>query len=383
MEAVHFGAGNIGRGFIGLLLHQAGYHTTFIDVNEAVIKEINEKKQYTVVLAAEESESLTVKNIFGINSIQDPGKVIQAIVHADMITTAVGPNVLPIIAELIAKGLKERAKTTNQPLNIIACENMVGGTSFLKEKVYEHLTQEEKTTFDNLFGFPDAAVDRIVPNQKHDNLLQVSVEPYYEWVVEEPAIKGTKPDVNGITFVDDLTPYIERKLFTVNSGHAAVAYVGHQMGYQTITEAINDEKVQEIIKGALHESGEALIRTYDFNREEHQAYIEKIIGRFMNPYISDEITRVARGPIRKLGAKERLIRPASMYMDVTGKEPTYLAKTIVAALKFTNEQDNEAVKLQKIIADQGAQEALKEVSGLEAGHPLLKVILNAYNEIGD
>lgn len=94
-----------------------------------------------------------------------------------MITTAVGPNVLPIIAELIAKGLKERAKTTNQPLNIIACENMVGGTSFLKEKVYEHLTQEEKTTFDNLFGFPDAAVDRIVPNQKHDNLLQVSVEP--------------------------------------------------------------------------------------------------------------------------------------------------------------------------------------------------------------
>lgn len=383
MEAVHFGAGNIGRGFIGLLLHQAGYHTTFVDVNEAVIKEINEKKQYTVVLAAEESESLTVKNISGINSIQDPGKVIQAIVHADMITTAVGPNVLPIIAELIAKGLKERAKTTNQPLNIIACENMVGGTSFLKEKVYEHLTQEEKTTFDNLFGFPDAAVDRIVPNQKHDNLLQVSVEPYYEWVVEEPAIKGTKPDVNGITFVDDLTPYIERKLFTVNSGHAAVAYVGHQMGYQTITEAINDEKVQEIIKGALHESGEALIRTYDFNREEHQAYTEKIIGRFMNPYISDEITRVARGPIRKLGARERLIRPASMYMDVTGKEPTYLVKTIAAALKFTNEQDNEAVKLQKMIADQGVQEALKEVSGLEAGHPLLKVILNAYNEKGD
>lgn len=383
MEAVHFGAGNIGRGFIGLLLHQAGYHTTFVDVNEAVIKEINEKKQYTVVLAAEESESLTVKNISGINSIQDPGKVIQAIVHADMITTAVGPNVLPIIAELIAKGLKERAKTTNQPLNIIACENMVGGTSFLKEKVYNHLTQEEKTTIDNLFGFPDAAVDRIVPNQKHDNLLQVSVEPYYEWVVEEPAIKGTKPDVNGITFVDDLTPYIERKLFTVNSGHAAVAYVGHQMGYQTITEAINDEKVQEIIKGALHESGEALIRTYDFNREEHQAYTEKIIGRFMNPYISDEITRVARGPIRKLGARERLIRPASMYMDVTGKEPTYLAKTIAAALKFTNEQDNEAVKLQKMIADQGVQEALKEVSGLEAGHPLLKVILNAYNERGD
>ncbi|RDW22177.1 mannitol-1-phosphate 5-dehydrogenase [Oceanobacillus arenosus] len=376
MLAVHFGAGNIGRGFIGLLLNQANYHTTFVDVNASVVEEINDKQQYNVVLAAEESETVTVKNVSAINSITDPDKVIAAICEADLITTAVGPNILAIISKLLAKGLSERAKTNKKPLNLIACENMVGGSDLLKEKVYSHITEAEHAVFDELYGFPNAAVDRIVPNQVNEDPLEVSVEPYFEWVVEEPAFKGEVPKIAGVTYVQDLKPYIERKLFTVNTGHAVPAYIGRQMGYKTINEAMHDEKVQEIIKGALAESGEAVIQTYDFDRAEHQAYIDKIIGRFMNPYISDDVTRVARGPIRKLGPQDRLIRPASVYMEVTnGKEPTYLAKTIAAALKYDFNEDKESVELQAIIAENGVEKTLEKVSGLDADHPLVGVVL--------
>ncbi|WP_404455459.1 mannitol-1-phosphate 5-dehydrogenase [Virgibacillus necropolis] len=381
MLAVHFGAGNIGRGFIGALLYQANYHTTFVDVNDAVIQELNEKQQYNVVLAAENSEQLTVKNVSGINSVTNPDQVIQAIVEADIVTTAVGPNILPVISGLIAKGLRERVKVNPQPLNLIACENMVGGSALLKEKIVENLTEEELASFNNLFGFPNAAVDRIVPNQVNDDLLEVSVEPYYEWVVEEPAIKGEKPAIDGVTYVTDLTPYIERKLFTVNTGHTIPAYIGRYMGYETINDAMKDQTVQKIIKGALSESGEALIQTYDFNREEHQAYVNKIIQRFMNPHISDEVTRVGRGPIRKLGPQDRLIRPASLYMKVADKPATYLAKTIAAALEYINEQDEEAVKLQQMIAENGYRKTLQTVSGLDDEAPLIEVVLKELNEI--
>ncbi|QKY70331.1 mannitol-1-phosphate 5-dehydrogenase [Lentibacillus sp. CBA3610] len=380
MEAVHFGAGNIGRGFIGALLNDSGYHTTFVDVNDTIIREINDRQQYDVVLAAENSDTLTVKNVSGINSVTNPDDVIGAIVKADVVTTAVGPKILPMIAELIAKGLRKRLETSKQPLNVIACENMVGGSTVLKENVFAHLTESEQTASADMFGFPDAAVDRIVPNQSHADMLQVSVEPYYEWVVEQTAIKGEKPPIDGITYVDDLKPYIERKLFTVNTGHAVPAYIGHSMGYATIYEAMQDKSVQEIIDGALQESGEALIRTYGFDREEHQDYIEKIIKRFKNPHISDDVTRVGRGTIRKLGARDRLIRPARLYFDLTGKAPVYQAKTIAAALQYYHEDDEEAVKLQETVAEQGYKKTLQSVSELKADNPLIEAVMKELKE---
>src|SRR5690554_44866 len=168
MKAVHFGAGNIGRGFIGLLLHDAGYHTTFIDVNKEIIEAINQEKQYRVLLADQNQQEETVTNISGIISSEEPGKVSDAIAEADIVTTAVGPNVLPIIAKNIAEGLIQRFSQTNNPVNVIACENMIGGSTLLKEKVLEHIPEEQKSMIESLVGFPDAAVDRIVPNQTNE-----------------------------------------------------------------------------------------------------------------------------------------------------------------------------------------------------------------------
>ncbi|MFD1417027.1 mannitol-1-phosphate 5-dehydrogenase [Oceanobacillus jeddahense] len=381
MKAVHFGAGNIGRGFIGLLLDQSGYEVTFVDVNDEVIHAINQDKAYQVHFADDTSKPVTVEHIAGINSIKDPKAVTNAIVEADIVTTAVGPNILPVIAKAIAQGLAERIDFQWKPLTIIACENMIGGSTLLKEYVYQEVSEADQEGFDGLFGFPDAAVDRIVPNQTNENLLDVRVEPYYEWVVEKTFIQGELPDIKGITYVEELGPYIERKLFTVNTGHAATAYLGSYYGYETIDQALQDNRILETLNGVLQESGQALIDAYGFDKKAHEDYIQKIIGRFQNTHISDEVNRVARGPIRKLSPKDRFVRPAGMYLEFASVAPEYLPKAMAAALLFQNKSDEEAVKLQSMIQKSGAADAFAEVSGLEKDHPITTAVLAAYEKM--
>jgi mannitol-1-phosphate 5-dehydrogenase len=379
--AVHFGAGNIGRGFIGNLLFHSGYETCFVDVNREIVDLLNEKKEYRVVLAEPSQEEVLVGNVRAINSALNPEKVIAAIAEADLVTTAIGPNILPLIANLIADGLRKRVSVSDKPLNIIACENMIGGSTLLKEKVFEKLTAEEKAQFEGRFGFPDSAVDRIVPNQVNEDKLMVKVEPFYEWVVEEPKMVGERPVINGITYVEELVPYIERKLFTVNTGHALAAYFGYYFGVETINSAMENKQISELVEGAIKESGEFLVGKYGFDQEEHGKYIQKILQRFSNSYIVDEVTRVARSPIRKLGSNDRLVSPARQYSEVVGKEPVYLLKGIAAALMYDFQGDEEAVKVQQTINGQGLEAAIQTFTQLVPESPLFKGIIEQYQQL--
>ncbi|MBN2909465.1 mannitol-1-phosphate 5-dehydrogenase [Polycladomyces sp. WAk] len=374
MLAVHFGAGNIGRGFIGALLAQSRYEVCFIDINDALVEALNHKQSYRLVKAGETREESEIDHVWAINSRTDREKVVATIARADLVTTAVGANVLPLIADLIAEGLQKRISETEKPLNVIACENMIAASSLLRENVYKHVTEQEKGVFAQRFGFPDAAVDCIVPNQTHDDPLTVAVEPYHEWIVDGTKVKGELPPVRGMKCVDDLTPYLERKLYTVNTGHAITAYLGYACGYPTIKAAIDDPFIREIVQKALGETGSLLIDKYGFAPEEHAAYITKIIDRFQNPYISDDVTRVARSPIRKLGANDRLVGPARQLL-ARGQKPENLALGIAAALAYDYEGDNEAVQLQQTIARTGIDGALCEYAGLSREDELVQLVL--------
>lgn len=375
MKALHYGAGNIGRGFIGALLYQAGYATTFADVNSKIVNLINERKEYRVVLAEKTQQELVVRNVSAIDSMENPSELEVAIVEADIITTAVGSSILPIIAKSLVSGLRKRAETNKSPLNIIACENLIGGSSLLKLHVYESLAPDEVVLFDELFAFPDAAVDRIVPNQTNADKLMVTVEPYYEWVVDESALVGETPAIEGITFVRDLAPYIERKLFTVNTGHAAVAYLGYQKGYKTIDEALADAGVRKVVGSALKETGMVLVGKYGFDKNEHEAYIGKILSRFENPYITDDVTRVGRAPLRKLGGNDRLVGPAKQYMELFGHPPANLISAIAAAITYDVPEDTESRTIQQLIREKGIEQAITEITGLESGNPMVEQIV--------
>lgn len=381
MNAIHFGAGNIGRGFIGLLLHQSDYAITFVDVNEQVIDEINRVGQYNVLLANETKEQFTVKNVKGINSKINPEQVVEQFIQADIVTTAIGPNILKFIAPLIADGIKARMKNNQTTVNVIACENMIGGSSALKQFVLEHLNEEEAAWLEEYVGFPDSAVDRIVPNQKNDNLLDVLVEPFHEWVIDETAIKGEKPEIAEAHFVGNLQAYIERKLFTVNTGHAATAYLGNIKNYETISETIHHEDVKEKVHHVLQETGKVLVARYNFNEADHQKYIDKILGRFANAYIVDDVKRVGRSPLRKLSGNDRLVAPALAYYKEFHEIPAHLVEVMASALHFYTPEDQESVELKKLVEEKGVQSAFVQVSGLSEDHELVTEVIRVYNNI--
>ena len=378
MKSVHFGAGNIGRGFIGQVLNQAGYETTFVDIQDEIVAALKKEQHYDVILADESEEHFTVDKVTALHSAEDSEAVVEKLSEADLITTAVGPNVLPIISELLAEGLTARAKNGGSAVNVVACENMVGGSEALHGYVMQHIDSNDAEAVEEMAGFPNAAVDRIVPQQSADG-LDVTVEPFYEWVVDESQIVGEKPEVDGITYVQDLAPYIERKLFTVNTGHASTAYLGYARGLPTIDKAVEHESVKSKVSGVLDETGRLLVEKHGFDENEHEEYKQKILSRFSNPYISDEVTRVARTPMRKLGREERLVSPALQLLDL-GHEPARLAAVIAAVLRYDDPGDEEAVELQELVREKGERAALSRCAGVEEDHPLVELVLEQMEE---
>ncbi|MFC1235518.1 mannitol-1-phosphate 5-dehydrogenase [Vibrio sp. F74] len=365
MKALHFGAGNIGRGFIGKLLADAGVEVTFADVNEEVVNGLIARNEYPVKVVGADCKIEMVQGVTALNSTS--AEIVDAIVASDLVTTAVGPTVLKIIAGTLAQAIEKRIEIgITTPLNIIACENMVRGTSQLKEAVFEKLNDALKPQVEASVGFVDSAVDRIVPPAAagETDPLAVTVETFSEWIVDETQFKGEIPNIPGMECTDNLMAFVERKLFTLNTGHCVTAYLGCLAGLNTIREAIENPIIRAEVKQAMEESGEVLIRRYKFDPDVHAAYIEKILGRFANPYLIDEVDRVGRQPIRKLGAGDRLIKPLLGTIEY-GIENKTLLKGVAAALKYTNNSDPQAEELQKSLSEEGVKATLAKYTGLD------------------
>lgn len=364
MNNVHFGAGNIGRGFIGKLLRENHYDVVFVDVNQELIDELNLKKEYQVELLADQPIIEWVRDVRGLNSRLQEDQVLEALQEADLITTSVGVNILPRIAPILANALKNR----NKDVHVIACENALNASDVLKEEVLKLGEVSSHVHFLN------AAVDRIVPTQSNVDLLYVKVEPFYEWVIES---KLPLP-ITGAKFVSELYPYIQRKLFTVNTGHACIAYYGYQKGYKTVLEAIQDQEVESFLRRVLSETGQYLVSKYNFTEEDHQQYQEQTIQRFKNPHIIDPVTRIARNPMRKLSAQDRIVYPANELIQLD-TVPEALLELMVYALMYDEPSDQEAQEIQELLK-RDISRAITQITDLSPDSILHQHLLHKYRD---
>lgn len=371
MQAVHFGAGNIGKGFIGDLLHDSGFYITFVEVNDAVVQSINRTNSYDIYVIDKNYEKRTINNVSALSSGEE--EITEAILDADMVTTSVWADNLAKVAPVIAKGLQKRIDNKKEKLNILACENALYATDILKKEILKNLKADE-SELNNYACFPNVSVDRLALNIIKDGEPAVEIDSSFELVIEKNKLVNpdTEP-IKGAIYAENLTMYLERKLYIVNCGHAAAAYLGFLKGYKIVQDALKDKEILEEVLGAMNESAAVLQKKFGFSHEDLQKFIQKNIKRFTSEAVKDDILRVGRSPIRKLDPTDRLVAPALGCIEYN-YETKYLSKIIAAVFHYENPNDEQAVILKKYLDENGIEKSIANFTKIQKGTKLFDEI---------
>ncbi|KAL6851380.1 hypothetical protein ACO1O0_008508 [Amphichorda felina] len=376
----------MGRGFVACFLHNSGYEVIFADVADTLIDRINSSPSYKVIeVGTEGTTENTITNYRAINSKTHEAELIKEISTADVVTCSVGPNILRFIAPVIAKGIDSRPEDLT-PVHVIACENAIGATdtlaSFIKDP--QNTAPERLDDHDKRARYANSAIDRIVPAQDPNAGLDVTLEKFFEWVVEKTPFEDIGiPDIKGINWVSNLGPFIERKLFTVNTGHATAAYHGYNRRKRTVYDALQDKQIMAEVRGALNETKNLVVLKHEIEEDAQAAYVEKIIKRISNPHLEDAVERVGRAPLRKLSRKERFVGPAAELAEMD-QPIKFLLDAIEMAFRFQNvEDDDESKELAQIMSDNGPEDVVAKVCGVQSTEKVFPQLVQVVKRVQD
>ncbi|MCM8759260.1 MAG: hypothetical protein NC906_05765 [Candidatus Omnitrophica bacterium] len=382
-KVLHFGAGNIGRGFFGQLYYESGYHIIFVDVIDDIIETLNKKKEYPLWLVAENTEKLTIKNISGIKSTE-LSKIVDTSIDVNLISFSVGVNNVKQLIPILKKIIEEKSiKTPDSYLDIIIGENIKDASKILRQMLLENLEHNAIAYFTDKVGLVETVLGRMIPivpeELKRQYPLIILAEPYKTMPVAKGMFKGELPEIKDFLFVENIEPYEAMKLYIHNFTHAALAYAGHLKGYNFIWQALEDEKIKNLLKKAYLEIKQAINKRYNVPAEELDDYYNDLLSRFSNKALGDTIARVGREPIRKMGNEDRIIGAAKLCQQ-QGIFPENICFFAACCLYYNEPTDAESQKLISLLKNYGVDYVLQNISGLCPDTKIFCLIKQKYIE---
>jgi len=364
MKVVIFGAGASGRGHVGQLAYASGYQLIFVDKDESLVAALQSAGQYTVHLVGAQERDVVIRG-FRAYPLRAEEAIAEEIAACDLVLTAVTAEGLPGLVPCLARGLERRAQRgVAAPVNVIACENMINGSTALKGMLLPAIAARYRSAVESCTGFPDAMIARVVPAPAGDR-LRLLAEDHNEWPVDARAFRGPDPGIDGLELVDNLQARLERKIYMHNTGHAVCGYLGYLKGYAVMCDAVLDPVIRRAVYGAMTESAQTLRHTYGFSWESLEEYRDSFFPRVEGRLILDPVARVCRSPRRKLGRQERLLGPACRAIDL-GLEAVHLALGIAAALRYDAPDDPEAADVQALLHTGGVGAVLQQIGAVDA-----------------
>lgn len=377
--AIHFGAGAIGRGLLGDLLFESGYRLVFVDTNEQVINQINATNSFDLIEVERDNNRKKITNVFAYNSIKQAEEVVEEIANADILTTSVRVENLKWIAPVIAKGLLKRAEKKHDPINILAFENAYKASDILKELILEN-KEVTKEVVAKTARFANTITDRGVMMIEEDGKSVIQVGADFEAAIEQTALfdPESKP-IKDAAYTQNIDLVIDRKLFIINGGHCYCGYLSNIKKYAEIQQGFADEAIYNSVRAEMREVAAMLSKKYAIDFDELADYVEFALNRYVQAKYVDMVARVARNPIRKLGAKDRLVSPG-LQAEAMGVPYDNIAKAIAAPFFFDNKEDEEAQVIQTFIQTNGIEKAVTEFTTIQPDTGLYKAVLKHINE---
>ena len=373
-KLVLFGAGKIGRSFIGQLFSRGGYEVVFIDVFKPVIDELNRRGNYKVVIKGDVESVITIQNVRGVFGGESE-KVIAELASARIVAVSVGQNGLKAIMPLIVKGLNLRYESENAlPLDIIIAENLRNAAEFMYQELEQYLPNgyplEERV------GLVETSIGKMVPimlkKDMDEDILQVFAEPYNTLILDKKAFKNPIPVIEGLAPKVNMKAWVDRKLFIHNLGHATMVYLGF-IAHPTATflyEVLADNELRENIRNTMLQAANILIEKYpdEFTIEMLTAHIDDLLRRFQNQALGDTLFRVGCDLQRKLSAEDRLA--GAIHLAHEMKLPyDLILKALVCGCHFkaTDETGNQLpddIEFGKIV-EKGITSVLTTICGFD------------------
>lgn len=375
MSCVIFGAGKIARGFIGHLLYLSGIDFVFVEKADALADLINERGEYTVNILGAPEKNCVVKGARALK-FSDEEKITDAIANADAVFNAVGGKNLGEIVPFIARGIEKKAQRGGY-INFITCENWKKPADIIKEGVLRILSDGAKPYFEKNVGITEAVIMRSAIESSPELLakdpLIVNVQDFWHLPVDKERVKGKLPDIKGLELMDNFGGFLERKFYTYNAANGTVSYLGALLGYKKIADAAHDERILKVLDGVYLETARALSKKYNFPLDEQLAFTLTSKKKLQDYTIVDFIERNARDPLRKLGPDDRLVGSARLVESYSIK-PENLALAIAAAIYYTNDEDEFALRLKNMRETKGVDYCLENVCRLDKDSELALLI---------
>jgi mannitol-1-phosphate 5-dehydrogenase len=308
-KLVQWGAGNIGRSFVGQIFSKNGWEVTFVDVDARLIQALSESHEYRVIaVSGDQSETFLVQGIKAIHA-GDAERVAEAVAEADCISFSVGKNILPVVVPEVARLIARRYRLyPDRPVDILISENVQDGAALFRQLLGQGLPPD--FPFNMYIGLVETSLGKMVPIQSGSDPLTLYAEPYNTLIVDRLGFIGRIPEFPEIEAVAPIEAWVAKKLFIHNLGHAATAYLGYKHNPRAtyIWQALEIPAVANEVRLAMIQAGAVLRVEFPgvFSVMDIQEHIDELLHRFANRALGDTLHRVGRDLARKLCWDDRL-----------------------------------------------------------------------------